>query len=156
MPRLNKKATQAKQQRIKSRTNFISTPENIDSDSIYSLSSDEASDDSSSDESVDATKRLFSKKLPSHLQPQLVCHLNWLYGEAPRSGMPQHVRHNNDSMLLPQSVALYGRVFVSVLFPVLGCAIHSSVPGRGSTHSRLLSLSKNTNIITRLDSPLIW
>jgi hypothetical protein len=75
MPRLNKKATQAKQQWSKSRTNFISAPENIDSDFIYSLSSDdsEASDDSSSDESVDATKRLFSKKLPSHLQPQLVC-----------------------------------------------------------------------------------
>jgi hypothetical protein len=76
MPQLNKKATQAKQQWSKSRTNFISTPDDIDSDSIYSLSSDKASDDSSSDESVDATKRLFSKKLPSHLQPQLVCHLN--------------------------------------------------------------------------------
>jgi hypothetical protein len=79
MPRLNKKVTQAKQQRSTSRTNFISTPEDIDSGSIYSSesSSDEASDDSSSDESVDATKRLFSKKLPSYLQPQLVRHLNF-------------------------------------------------------------------------------
>jgi len=77
MPRLNKKATQAKQQWSTSRSNFISAPEDIDSGSIYGSSSDEASDDSSSDESVDATKRLFSKKLPSHLQPQLVCHLNF-------------------------------------------------------------------------------
>jgi len=79
MPQLNKKATQAKQQWSTSRTYFISTPEDIDSGSIYSSesSSDEASDDSSSDESVDATKRLFSKQLPSNLQPQLVCHLNF-------------------------------------------------------------------------------
>ena len=69
MPWLNKKTTQAKQQRSKSRTNFISTSDDIDSDSIYSLSSDQ---------SVDAIKRLFSKQLPSHLQPQLVWHLNWL------------------------------------------------------------------------------
>jgi hypothetical protein len=75
MPRLNKKATQAKQQRNTSQTKFISAPKVIDSDSVYSASSDKASDDSSSDESVNATKRLFSKKLPSHLQPQLVCHL---------------------------------------------------------------------------------
>jgi hypothetical protein len=67
MPRLNKKATQAKQQWSTFRANFISTPEDIDSGSIYS----------SSDESVGATKRLFFKKLPSHLQPQLVCHLNF-------------------------------------------------------------------------------
>jgi hypothetical protein len=76
MPQLNKKTTQAKQQQSKSRTNFISTFDDIDSDSIYSLSSDEASDYSSSDESVDAIKRLFSKQLPSHLQLQLVCYLN--------------------------------------------------------------------------------
>ena len=73
MTRPNKKSTQAKQQRSTGGANFSSPPTDIDSDST-AYNSDEASDDSSSDESVGATKMLFSKKLPSHLQPQLVCH----------------------------------------------------------------------------------
>jgi hypothetical protein len=69
MPRPNRKATQAKQQRSTGRSNFVSAPKDIDSGSVYNSSSDE---DSSSDESVDATKKLFSRNLPSHLQHQLV------------------------------------------------------------------------------------
>jgi len=81
MPRPNKKATQAKKQRstASGRNNFISTPKDIDSGSNYNSesSSDEASDGSSSDESMDATKKLFSRKLPSHLRHQVVCHLSF-------------------------------------------------------------------------------
>ncbi|KAI0246991.1 hypothetical protein BJV78DRAFT_1285909 [Lactifluus subvellereus] len=73
MPRHNKKPTQAKQQQSRGRTKFIPVPKGINSDSTgYSSSSDEAlPDDSSSGESVGATKMLFSRKLPSHLRPQL-------------------------------------------------------------------------------------
>ena len=69
MPQPNRKATQAKQQRSTERSNFVSPPKDIDSGSVYNSSSDE---DSSSDESVDATKKLFLRNHPSHLQHQLV------------------------------------------------------------------------------------
>jgi hypothetical protein len=75
MTQPNKKSTQAKQQWSTEEANFSSAPKEIDSDSTsYNSFSDEASHDISSDESVGATKMLFSKKLPRHLQPQLVCH----------------------------------------------------------------------------------
>jgi|SRR5882762_1736912 hypothetical protein len=69
MPQSNRKATKAKQQRSMGRSNFVSAPKGIDSGSVYNSSSDE---DRSSDEFVNATNKLFSRNLPSHLQPQLV------------------------------------------------------------------------------------
>jgi hypothetical protein len=49
---------------------------------------------------------------------------------------PKHVQHHNNSMLLSQSVALYGCIFVSVSFPILELA-------GGHSHSALL-LQKGT------------
>ncbi|KAF8521999.1 hypothetical protein JB92DRAFT_3094311 [Gautieria morchelliformis] len=71
MPQRNKKSTQAKQQRSTGGTHFISAAKDIGGDSTdYNTSSDDGSNDSS-DESVGATKRLFSRKLPIHLRNQL-------------------------------------------------------------------------------------
>ena len=43
MPRSNRKATKAKQQRSTGRSNFVSAPKDIDSGSVYNSSSDEDS-----------------------------------------------------------------------------------------------------------------
>ncbi|KAF8496042.1 hypothetical protein JB92DRAFT_3146870 [Gautieria morchelliformis] len=66
MPRQNKKSTQAKQQWSTGGTHFISAAKDIGGDST-----DNDGSNNSSDESVGATKRLFSRKLPIHLRNQL-------------------------------------------------------------------------------------
>ena len=64
MPRPPKNAAKAKLQRKNAKNTFTSPQHDSDSGSAYHPSEDEVS----SDESITATKMLYAKKLPRHLE----------------------------------------------------------------------------------------